>query len=1555
FDEGHGNTSTAYQNVFIHDLTAPVAPTLADVTGECTATATAPTTTDNCAGTITGTTTDPLTYSTQGTHVIHWTFDDGNGNTSTANQNVVIHDVTAPVAPTLADVTGECTATATAPTTTDNCSGTITGTTTDPLTYTSGTHVIHWSFDDGHGNISTANQNVVIHDVTAPVAPTLADVTGECTATATAPTTTDNCAGTITGTTTDPLTYSTQGTHVIHWTFDDGHGNTSTADQNVVIHDVTAPVAPTLADVTGECTATATAPTTTDNCSGTITGTTTDPLTYTSGTHVIHWTFDDGHGNTSTANQNVVIHDVTAPVAPTLADVTGECTATATAPTTTDNCAGTITGTTTDPLTYSTQGTHVIHWSFDDGHGNISTANQNVVIHDVTAPVAPTLADVTGECTATATAPTTTDNCSGTITGTTTDPLTYTSGSHVIHWSFNDGNSNISTANQNVIIHDVTPPVAPVLADVTGECTATATAPTTTDNCAGTVTGTTTDPVTYTSGTHVIHWSFNDGHGNISTANQNVVIQDVTAPVTPTLGDVTGECTATATAPTTTDNCAGTITGTTADPLTYTTQGTHVIHWTFDDGNGNTSTANQNVIIHDVTAPVTPTLADVTGECTATATAPTTTDNCAGTITGTTTDPLTYSTQGTHVIHWSFDDGHGNTSSATQNVIIHDLSGPTITTAAGSLNTTLECDDAAGLAAALTLAPAAIDNCSGSTTIHLVTDVTTADPTCPHGYVRVRTWNFTDGQNNTSPNFAQTITVQDHTPPFVIQMPADVTVDADANCQATGVNLGILSAQDNCSNAVIITNDHPGIYPIGTTIVTWTIKDSCNNSITRQQTVRVIDHTNPVISNCPNDITVFTGAGALTCSKGVSWTPPSASDNCGSIASFTSNYTPGAVFPVGTTLVTYVATDASTNSSTCSFNVNVVDNTPPVISNCPGNIVTCNPSVTWTAPTATDNCGVNSFTNDAPATFTAPVTTVTYTAKDAAGNTTTCSFTVTLNPTPTALAASNSPVCAGNTLSLSAGGGASYSWSGPNGFSSNLQNPSIAFATTAASGTYTVTVSNSFGCSATTTTNVVVNTGVTATASSNSPVCSGSTLTLIASGGVSYSWTGPNGYVSLQQNPIINNATTTASGIYTVTVTNASGCTAQAFVSATVSAGINALATNNGPVCEGASLSLSAAGGSSYSWSGPNGFSSTQQNPSIPTATLAASGTYTVTVSGGGGCSATTSTNVTVNTVPTPLAASNSPVCQGGALSLSAGGGTSYTWSGPNGFSSFQQNPVISNVTPAASGFYTVTVTNASGCSATTTIQAAINAVTPATAASNSPVCTGNPLNLFASAGATYSWSGPNGFSSLQQNPTISATSSAGGIYTVTVTNANGCSSTASTNVVIGTSPVANASSNSPVCTGGNLNLSASGGISYSWSGPNGFSSPQQNPVIANATASAGGAYTITVTNAAGCSASTTINVTVNGAVSAGASSNSPVCTGNTLNLFASGGVSYVWNGPNGFSSTQQNPVIANTTGAASGTYTVTVTTATGCISTTTTDVTVNAAPAANASSNTPV
>jgi hypothetical protein len=967
FNDGNGNNTTAMQTVIVDDVTPPLTPTLANATGECAVTVTAPTTTDVCAGTITGTTTDPLTYNTQGNFTITWTFNDGNGNSTTAMQTVIVDDVTPPVTPTLANATGECAVTITAPTTTDVCAGTITGTTTDPLTYnTQGTFTITWTFNDGNGNSTTAMQTVIVDDVTPPLTPTLANATGECAITVTAPTTTDVCAGTITGTTTDPLTYNTQGTFTITWTFNDGNGNSTTAMQTVIVDDVTPPVTPTLANATGECAITVTAPTTTDVCAGTITGTTTDPLTYTTqGTFTITWTFNDGNGNSTTAMQTVIVDDVTPPLTPTLANATGECAITVTAPTTTDVCAATITGTTTDPLTYTTQGTFTITWTFNDGNGNSTTAMQTVIVDDVTPPVTPTLANATGECAITVTAPTTTDVCAGTITGTTTDPLTYTTqGTFTITWTFNDGNGNSTTAMQTVIVDDVTPPLTPTIANATGECAVTVKAPTTTDVCAGTITGTTMDPVTYNAqGTFTITWTFNDGNGNSTTAMQTVIVDDVTPPLTPTIANATGECAVTVTAPTTTDVCAGTITGTTTDPLTYTTQGTFTITWTFNDGNGNSTTAMQTVIVDDVTPPLTPTIPNATGQCDVTVTTPTTTDVCVGTITGTTTDPLTYNTQGTFTITWTFNDGNGNNTTAMQTVIVDDVTPPVTPTLA----------NANGECAVTVTAPTTTDVCAGTIT------GTTTDPLTynTQGTFTI-TWTFNDGNGN-STTAMQTVIVDDVTPPLT-----PTIANATGQCDVTVTTPTTI---DVCVGTITGTTTDPLTYTTqGTFTITWTFNDGNGNSTTAMQTVIVDDVTPPLTPTIAN----ATGQCDVTV------TTPTTIDVCvGTITGTTTD--PLTYTTQGTFTITWTFNDGNGNLTTALQTVIVDDVTPPVtptIANATGQC-----DVTVTPPTTSDVCaGTITGTTSDPTTYTGAGTyIVKWSFDDGYGNSTTAIQNVIVN------------------------------------------------------------------------------------------------------------------------------------------------------------------------------------------------------------------------------------------------------------------------------------------------------------------------------------------------------------------------------------------------------------------------------------------------------------------------------------------------------------------------------------------------------------------------------
>ena len=210
--------------------------------------------------------------------------------------------------------------------------------------------------------------------------------------------------------------------------------------------------------------------------------------------------------------------------------------------------------------------------------------------------------------------------------------------------------------------------------------------------------------------------------------------------------------------------------------------------------------------------------------------------------------------------------------------------------------------------------------------------------------------------------------------------------------------------------------------------------------------------------------------------------------------------------------------------------------------------------------------------------------------------------------------------------------------------------------------------------------------------------------------------------------------------------------------------------------------------GATYAWTGPNSFSSAAQNPNIAGVTLAAAGVYNVTVTVGGCTSAAGSTTVVVNAVPaTPTASNNGPLCVGATLNLTtpAVAGATYAWTGPNSFSSAVQNPNIAGVTLAAAGVYNVTVTVGGCTSAAGSTTVVVNAVpaTP-TATNNGPLCVGATLNLTtpAVAGATYAWTGPNGFSSAVQNPNIAGVTLAdAGVYNVTVT-VGGCTSAAGIN-----------------------------------------------------------------------------------------------------------------------------------------------------------------------------
>ena len=194
--------------------------------------------------------------------------------------------------------------------------------------------------------------------------------------------------------------------------------------------------------------------------------------------------------------------------------------------------------------------------------------------------------------------------------------------------------------------------------------------------------------------------------------------------------------------------------------------------------------------------------------------------------------------------------------------------------------------------------------------------------------------------------------------------------------------------------------------------------DENGNRDSTTATVTVIDSLNPVLSNVPGDIAVSNDAGS--CGAIVSWTPPTDADNC-NVDSVRANATPGDFFPIGDTVITYVAYDPSMNTDTVSFRITVTDDEDPVITNVPATINLnnapgqCDQVATWTVPSASDNCIVDSLIgNFAPgASFPVGTTTVEYIAYDPYGNTDTVSFDVVItdNELPTITCPVDTTIC----------------------------------------------------------------------------------------------------------------------------------------------------------------------------------------------------------------------------------------------------------------------------------------------------------------------------------------------------------------------------------------------------------------------------------------------------------------------------------------------------------------------------------------------------------------
>ncbi len=497
--------------------------------------------------------------------------------------------------------------------------------------------------------------------------------------------------------------------------------------------------------------------------------------------------------------------------------------------------------------------------------------------------------------------------------------------------------------------------------------------------------------------------------------------------------------------------------------------------------------------------------------------------------------------------------------------------------------------------------------------------------------------------------------------------------------------------------------------------------------------------------------------------------------------------------------------------------------------------------------------------------------------------------TIEVYSLPNADIIANGPTefCLGDSVILTATGGQSYLWS-----TGSTGNSIVVYT----SGSYYVIADNQFGCTDTSSSvSVLVNQPPVVAIFPDGPTefCDGGTVGLVANGADSYLWsTGETG-------PVI---TVSTSGLYSVIGTDANGCSTETSdIEVTVFQNPTPTITAGGPTefCDGDTVVLTSSVADSYLWS----TSATTQSI-IVTAT----GSYTVSVIDSNGCAGSSDPiNVEVFTNPTPTITLSGPAefCSGDSVTLMASGATTYLWS---------TGDTTQSIVVLASGDYSVEVTDENGCSgesADVAITVYDNPIVVITA-SDTDVCDGQIVTLTSSPADVYLWSTGGNDQSIvvTQN----------GVYSITVTDGNGCMASDSIEITVNPTPtplpVITPNGPTTFCDGDSVNLEVDTWDSYLWS-----TGDTTNNVWVDET----GLYIVTVTNEYGCEADAAgIVVTVNPlpVPVIQATGDSAICDGETIILATGVYNTYLWS----TGDTTQTIEVDST-----GSYWVTVTNNFGC------------------------
>jgi hypothetical protein len=983
-EDGSGNNSTCTAEVEVQDVTAPIAE-CQDITVDLDSSGMATIlasdidngSSDNCDSLLLSVNQTQFDCGDLGANLLVLTASDGSGNSSTCSAEVEVEDETAPVAE-CQDITVDLNSSGMANISandvdngsSDNCDSLMLSVNQTQFDCGDiGTNTVVLTATDGSGNSSTCTTEVEVEDVTSPIAE-CQDITVQLDSDGMATISasdidngsSDNCDSLILSVNQTQFDCGDIGTNIIVLTASDGSGNSSTCTANVEVEDVTAPVAE-CQDITVDLNSSGMATISasdidngsSDNCDSLLLSVNQTQFDCGDiGTNTVVLTASDGSGNSSTCTAEVEVEDVTAPVA-ACQDITVDLNSSGMATISgndinngsSDNCDSLLLSVNQTQFDCGDIGTNTVVLTASDVSGNSSTCTTNVEVEDVTSPIAE-CQDITVQLDSDGMATISasdvdngsSDNCDSLLQSVNQTQFDCGDiGTNTVVLTATDGSGNNSTCSAEVEVEDVTVPVAEcqdITVDLNSSGIATISASDinngSSDNCDSLLLS--VDQTQFDCGdigSNTVVLTASDGSGNGSTCTANVEVEDVTVPVAE-CQDITVDLNSSGIATISasdidngsSDNCDSLMLSVDQSQFDCGDIGSNTVVLTASDGSGNSSTCTTNVEVEDVTSPIAE-CQDITVQLDSDGMATISasdvdngsSDNCDSLMLSVDQSQFDCGDIGSNTVVLTASDGSGNGSTCTANVEVEDVTAPVA-----------ECQDitvdlnSSGIA---TISASDIDNGSSDNCDSLMLSVNQTQFDCGDIGTNTVVLTASDVSGNSSTCTAN-VEVEDVTVPIAECQDITVQLDSDgmATISASDIDNG---SSDNCDSLLLSVNQTQfDCGDIGTNTVVLTATDGSGNSSTCTTEVEVEDVTAPVAA-C-QDITVdLNSSGMATISA--SDIDNGSSDNCDSLLLSVdqSQFNCG---DIGANTLVLTATDGSGNSSTCSAEVAVEDETAPI-------------------------------------------------------------------------------------------------------------------------------------------------------------------------------------------------------------------------------------------------------------------------------------------------------------------------------------------------------------------------------------------------------------------------------------------------------------------------------------------------------------------------------------------------------------------------------------------------------------------------------------------------